>query len=58
MRTRSKSSAPAGPTPSFTTVLVYCDCDRFGGRQHGIAPAAREWTGRSSSSPVPSRARW
>ncbi|MCH7483510.1 MAG: hypothetical protein IIC31_11900, partial [Chloroflexi bacterium] len=38
MRTLSKSSAPAGVTPSFTAVPVYCDCGRFGGRQHGIAP--------------------
>ena len=38
MRTHSKSSAPAGASPSFTAVLVLCDCDRFGGRSHGIAP--------------------
>ena len=38
MRTHFKSSAPVGATPSFIAVPVYCECDRFGGRQHGIAP--------------------
>ena len=38
MRTHLPSPAPASPSPSFTAVLVYCDCGRFGGRPHGIAP--------------------
>ena len=38
MRAHAKSPAPAGATPSFIAVPVYCECDRFGGRQHGIAP--------------------
>ena len=38
MRAHPKSSAPAAASTSFTAVPVYCDCGRFGGRQHGIAP--------------------